>query len=291
MPQLALLSDLDALPQLNGQLLKWIGNKYRSAGAIIGYFPSEFGTYYEPFLGSGAILATLAPERAVGADVFGPLVEIWNGLIHAPEQLKLWYEERWRLIAVHGKTGAYAKVLASFNAKPNGRDFLFLCRACYGGVVRFRKADGFMSTPCGAHQPIPPDAFARRVDVWHERVRHAEVLEADYREIMRRAEAGDLVYCDPPYAHSQAILYGAQSFELEELFDEIADCKTRGVRVVLSIDGKKRSGELDCVIDAPRGLFEREVFVSLGRSMLKRFQLDGRDASDQEVSDRLLLTY
>jgi hypothetical protein len=53
MPQLALLSDLDALPQLNGQLLKWIGNKYRSAGAIIGYFPSEFGTYYEPFLEVG----------------------------------------------------------------------------------------------------------------------------------------------------------------------------------------------------------------------------------------------
>jgi DNA adenine methylase len=41
----------------------------------------------------------------------------------------------------------------------------------------------------------------------------------------------------------------------------------------------------------PDGLFQREVFMKLGRSMLKRFQMDGRTLEDHEVSDRLLLTY
>lgn len=47
------------------QLLKWIGNKHRFALHIVSYFPTSFRRYYEPFLGSGAILATLAPKDAL----------------------------------------------------------------------------------------------------------------------------------------------------------------------------------------------------------------------------------
>src|SRR5260221_12266354 len=78
------------------QLLKWIGNKQRFAHEIVSYFPLEFGTYYEPFLGSGAVLATLAPARAVGSDSFAPLMEVWHTLHDQPETLKQWYALRWR---------------------------------------------------------------------------------------------------------------------------------------------------------------------------------------------------
>jgi len=113
----------------------------------------------------------------------------------------------------------------------------------------------------------------------------------EYEEAISRAKPGDLVYCDPPYSHSQSILYGAQSFSLENLFGVIQRCKHRGVRVALSIDGTKRSGDLVCDLPIPEGLFEREVFISIGRSMLKRFQMDGRTLEGEVVADRLLLTY
>ena len=71
----------------------------------------------------------------------------------------------------------------------------------------------------------------------------------------------------------------------------IADCKTRGVRVALSIDGKKKSGRVECDLDIPDGLFEREVYVDCGRSMLRRFQREGESLEDEVVHDRLLLTY
>ena len=108
---------------------------------------------------------------------------------------------------------------------------------------------------------------------------------------MTVAGNGDLIYCDPPYAHSQSILYGAQSFDLEHLFQVIADCKRRGVYVALSIDGTKKSGSKVCELPIPRALFEREIFVHCGRSMLRRFQMDGQTLEQECVSDRLLLTY
>lgn len=275
----------------NCQLLKWIGNKQRFAHEIVSYFPVEFGVYFEPFLGSGAVLGTLAPKKAVGSDIFGPLIEIWQALHANAALLNCWYSDRWHTTQNGDKVDGYEKIKASYNANPNGADLLFLCRACYGGVVRFRKADGYMSTPCGIHKPIPPTAFARRVEEWRRRTDGTEFFEMDYREAMKRANEGDLVYCDPPYKETQTILYGAQDFDLGELFETISECKSRGVFVVLSIDGTKKTGNKVCDVPIPAAVFEREVFVNCGRSMLRRFQMGGQTLEGEVVSDRLLLTY
>lgn len=273
------------------QLLKWIGNKQKQADAIIAHFPSVFGTYFEPFLGSGGVLGVLSPPRAVASDGFLPLIEIWRALLQDKQRLKQQYADRYALIARLGKQKAYEQVQNSYNAAPNGADLLFLCRACYGGVVRFRKIDGHMSTPVGIHDPMPPKSFAARVDAWHARTSGTEFHHLDFAQAMHRAGDGDLVYCDPPYRDSQTILYGAQAFSLGRLFDSIAGCKARGARVALSLDGTKFSGRRVCDIAVPHGLFLREVVISVGRSMLKRFQMDGRTLEAHEVSDRLLLTY
>lgn len=273
------------------QLLKWIGNKQKQADDIIRYFPENFNTYFEPFLGSGGVLGTLHPNKAIASDVFAPLIEIWQALNQDKERLKLWYSERYALIASLGKKEAYAQVLAAYNQQPNGADLVFILRTCYGGVVRFRKKDGHMSTPCGAHNPMTPDKFAERVDIWHERTQGVEFILSDFADMMDRAKAGDLVYCDPPYVDSQTILYGAQAFSLSRLFEKIAECKARGVYVALSIDGTKYSGKKLCDVDVPEGLFEREEFIHVGRSMLKRFQMDGKSLEEHLVTDRLLLTY
>lgn len=273
------------------QLLKWIGNKQRMAAEIASYFPSSFHTYYEPFLGSGAILGFLEPRAAVASDNFSQLMEIWNTLKDSPETLKRSYEERWLTIDVYGKKDAYRRILESYNRNPNGADLLFLCRACYGGVVRFRQADGYMSTPCGVHEPISPASFAKRVEIWTSRIAHTEFQVCDFEEVMLKAKSDDLIYCDPPYSFSQTILYGAQGFDLRRLFAVIEECKRRGVYVALSIDGSKKSGNCLCDVPIPLNLFEREVAVNCGRSMLKRFQMNGKSLEGEIVADRLLLTY
>ena len=272
-------------------LLKWVGSKQRFAHDIASYFPLEFGTYFEPFIGSAGVLGTLRPERAVATDSFGPLIEIWQTLHETPDTVKRWYEERWQSMASGDKILEYERLKESFNTNPNGPDLLFLSRSCYGGIIRFRKSDGYMSTPCGAHTPISPTTFGGRVDEWFARTRGTEFEVMEFEQAMSIARDGDLIYCDPPYTYAQSILYGAQSFSLQRLFEVIADCKDRGVFVALSIDGSKRSGNFVCDLTIPNGLFEREVSVNVGPSMLRRFQMRGKTLEGEQVTDRLLLTY
>lgn len=273
------------------QLLKWVGNKQRFAHEIVAHLPKDYGTYFEPFLGAGGVMANLRPHRAVGSDIYAPLIDIWQALHDDPDRLNRWYQTRYQSFMAGNRVATYEAIKARYNLAPNGADFLFLCRACYGGVVRFRRKDGYMSTPCGSHPMMKPHKFAERVEMWRDRLSGARFACLDYRAAMAQARAGDVIYCDPPYAHSQTILYGAQAFRLEELFATIAACKARGVRVAMSIDGTKKSGDIYCDIPIPQGLFDREILVNMGQSMLKRFQMSGQRMETEVVRDRLLLTY
>ena len=273
------------------QLLKWVGNKQRYAGEIASYFPRRFGTYFEPFLGSGAVLSFLAPKKGVGSDNFKPLIDIWKTLKYNPETLKEWYATRLEELLSGEKHTEYENIKASYNANPNGADLLFLCRSCYGGVVRFRKTDGYMSTPCGPHNPISSDSFSQRVDEWYNRTKGTIFYHGEFNDVLGMAKEGDLVYCDPPYSHTQSILYGAQNFNLVSLFNVIRDLKNKKIFVALSIDGTKKSGNLVCNVPIPDGLFEQEILISCGRSMLRRFQMKDLSLDKEIVTDRLLLTY
>lgn len=289
--QLALSPSFASHVPPKGQLLKWVGNKQRFAAEICKFFPDHYSTFYEPFLGSGAVLATLQPSQGVGSDIFEPLIDIWKTLKNDPSELKLWYSSRRDRIETESKQAVYEDILASFNKKHNGPDFLYLTRSCYGGIIRFRKADGYMSTPCGPHSPVASSSFSKRVNEWHNRMKNHQFVHAPFAEIIDAANYGDLIYCDPPYVDSQAILYGAQSFSLTELFESIDRAKSRGVKVALSIDGTKKSGDHLCNIDMPDGLFQTDVSIQVGKSMLRRFQIGGMNADDELVTDRLLLTY
>lgn len=72
------------------QLLKWVGNKHRVALEIVKFFPKKFNTFYEPFIGSGSVIATINPSKGVGSDVFFPLIDIWKKLKHDPDGLIEW---------------------------------------------------------------------------------------------------------------------------------------------------------------------------------------------------------
>lgn len=159
--------------------------------------------------------------------MFKTLIEIWQKLGSDPNGLVEWYSKRRKRIGDETKEEVYKNVLASYNSIPNGADFLFLTRSCYGGIVRFRKSDGYMSTPCGVHTPIPIESFAIRVRDWKTRLKNVSFEHLDYKEAFAQAKNGDLIYCDPPYSHSQGILYGAQDFRLEDLLVEIDKVKSR----------------------------------------------------------------
>jgi DNA adenine methylase len=273
------------------QLLKWVGSKHKFAKKMSEYFPTTFKTYHEPFLGSGSVLATIAPAQAFASDNFEPLIEIWKTLQSEPEVLISWYADRFKRLATEDKKDVYESVKASFNANPNGADFLYLTRSCWGGVIRFRKADGYMSTPIGYHDPISVENFIVRVFEWHERVKNTVFECIDYKDAFRKALPGDFIFCDPPYKHSQNILYGSQSFQLNELFEIIKEAKKSGVYVAMSFDGNKKSGKALESLVIPEGLFVREIDINDRFSMLLRFKKLGQKLTDERDTEKLYLTY
>jgi len=279
-----------SVPRLSHQVLKWIGNKQRFAHEICGFLPEKFGTYYEPFIGSGAVLATLNPHAAVASDALGPLIGIWQHVAGDPAPLVDAYADRRERFMTGDRKAEYLAVRAAYNAEPNPYDLVFLARSCYGGVIRFSKT-GAMNTPCGVHRPVTAESFADRIERWRPRLKGTRFVHADFETSIDAAQSGDVVYCDPPYSDSQGTLYGAQMFSLQRLIDAIERAKGRGVRVALSIDGTKRSGRKKVALEFPQGLFETELMVNCGRSMLRRFQMEGQTLEDEVVADRLLLTY
>ena len=108
---------------------------------------------------------------------------------------------------------------------------------------------------------------------------------------MSVAASGDLVYLDPPYAGSQKMLYGAHSFRLVELFDAVARCKQAGVAVALSLDGSGTPRTPAPPLHIPPGLFEREILIDCGRSLLRNLQAGRQTDPTPRVDNRLLPTY
>jgi DNA adenine methylase len=154
-----------------------------------------------------------------------------------------------------------------------------------------REIDGFISTPLGAHSPIPPSSFHHRVNIWNERLRNVEFVCSDYRNIFSLAKRGDLIYCDPPYSNSQSILYGAQGFILEELLEEIKKYKQVGVKVALSINGPSSQQNPILQKYLKSDLFVQSILINTGKPMLTRLQTNGKKLKAEDNSDRLLLTY
>lgn len=281
-------------------LLKWIGNKQRFAEQIVSYMPESFDNYYEPFLGSGAVLAELISQsndklfpvfnHAYGSDVLPFLIDIFDLTKNNPQRLIDYYAQA--ITQYYDSPEAqYDIIRERFNNNHNAYDFCVLSRTCYSGIIRFRKTDGHMSTPRGPHKPISPIAFQDRVNQWSNVLQKADFRVEDFEIAMSRATKNDVIYCDPPYTHSQSIIYGAQSFDINRLWQKIAECKEKGVYILLSINGTRESKKKNISANVPNGLFEREILINCGTSMIDRLQNSGNHMENEIVHDKLLLSW
>ena len=229
-------------------------------------------------------------EHAFGSDILPFLIDIFILAKNNPQSVIDYYKKE---ISEYYQDpiSKYDEIRDRFNKCHNPYDFVLLSRTCYSGVIRFRKADGYMSTPRGPHKPISPETFEARIRQWHVLLQKASFTCASFEEIMKLPKDGDVVYCDPPYTHSQSIIYGAQDFDIDMLWEMISQCKGRGAKVILSINGMRDSKKKDISITPPNDLFERKLMINCGTSMIDRLQNNGKEMKDKKVDDQLLLTW
>ena len=58
--------------------VKWAGGKRSIVDKLIKLSPYDFDTYYEPFVGGGALLFELSPKKAVINDYNEELINVYN---------------------------------------------------------------------------------------------------------------------------------------------------------------------------------------------------------------------
>ena len=61
-------------------MFKWSGGKRREVPHVMELMPSRFDTFYEPFLGGGAVWLALAPSRSIVGDVLDEVIIFYKVL-------------------------------------------------------------------------------------------------------------------------------------------------------------------------------------------------------------------
>lgn len=218
--------------------VKWVGGKRQLLPELRKYVPSSFGTYYEPFLGGGALFFALQPERAVLSDLNVKLITMYKALRDIPTS-----------VIDHLTSGEYPNTREDYErvrarnmdyggAVYRASDFLYLNRYGYNGLYRENKSGGY-NVPYGDNPKASIDTQnLLRVSA---ALQNKTILHEPYQTVLETARAGDFVYFDPPYIPlsdtSDFTKYQGVGFEFADhvrLRDTALILSQRGVHVLLS---------------------------------------------------------
>ena len=223
--------------------VKWAGGKRRLVPALAPYFPDEIGTYWEPFVGGGAVFFAFARriKHAILSDTNEELVltyQIVKSDVEALiEQLRLHkrkHDKRAGQTYEDGKT-YYRRVRDAEPTEPVeiAARFLYLNKTCYNGLYRVN-SKGKFNVPEGRYKN-PDICNADRLRETSQVLQNATIRVGDFTSIVQPSR-NDFVYCDPPYdgvfTSYQASGFGEND---QERLRNAANAWTRsGARVVLS---------------------------------------------------------
>jgi DNA adenine methylase len=231
--------------------LKWAGGKRWFVARYSSLFPTQIRTYIEPFLGSAALFFYLRPDRAILGDKNEALIEtyqalsddwrgVWRRLKEHQERhnTNYYYEMRKRLY--HSRIGRAAKLV-------------YLNRTCFNGLYRVNRKGQF-NVPKGTKDTVifPDDDFGQIAAL----LRRAEILCADFSQLIKRAAEGDFVYVDPPYTvqhnnnsflkYNEPIFSWADQVRLARCLHQARD---RGAQILMSNADHPSVRELYCGFD------------------------------------------
>ncbi|MXX31310.1 MAG: DNA adenine methylase [Chloroflexi bacterium] len=226
--------------------LKWAGGKTALLPELLQAAPQQIETYYEPFLGGGALFFALQAEgrfrRAVLSDSNKELVNAYvqvrdnvEGLIRALKVHQRKYREA-EDRAEYYYTIRAKKLTCSLGGAAN---LIFMNKTGYNGLYRVN-SKGKFNVPHGRYKN-PTICDEQNLRAASEALQGVELRVADFGECVRRAGPGDFVYFDPPYvpvsdtAHFTA--YTSSDFDTSEqkrLAQTANWCTLRGASVVLS---------------------------------------------------------
>lgn len=187
--------------KLIAPFLKWVGGKRQLMPAINELLPKKYTTYYEPFVGGGAVLFEIQPKKAIVNDFNSELVNTYNVIKNQPEKL---IED----LKTHINDSEYFYKIRALDRKEDfvqlsdikkASRMIYLNKTCYNGLYRVNNSGEFNS-PFGRYKNpnIVNDVTIRAVSRFLN-ANDITIINGDFESVLKNIKKGAFVYFDPPY--------------------------------------------------------------------------------------------
>ena len=226
--------------------VKWAGGKRQILDELKKHVPNEYNTYYEPFIGGGALLFELSPKKAVINDSNKELMNVYDVLCDDKKFKKMCNvlnsyeanhsEEFYYEIRNKDREKMQFNRLADYTRAART---IYLNKACFNGLYRVNSKNEF-NVPFGKKTKVNTYDGGNLITVSNYlTMNDVKILSVDFEECVKSAKNHDFVYFDPPYDSDTNTFnsYTEDGFGKEEqrrlarVFKELDE---RGVYVMLS---------------------------------------------------------
>ncbi|NLM24495.1 MAG: DNA adenine methylase [Firmicutes bacterium] len=183
-------------------ILKWVGGKRQLLQDISNHLPDQFSTYYEPFLGGGAVLFHLQPQKAVVNDVNEELINVYivirDHVHELIEDLKKHKNQADYFYKIRELDRDKQKYQQLSNIEKASR-MIYLNKTCYNGLFRVNQ-QGEFNAPFGRYMNpnIVNEETLIAVSNYFNKT-NITFKCGDFEDAVKYIRKGSFVYFDPPY--------------------------------------------------------------------------------------------
>lgn len=236
--------------------VKWAGGKRQLIPVLNENLPKSFGTYFEPFLGGGALLFHILTERHgqrcsvsdLNSDLILTYTTIRNRIDELISSLKN-HEKNY-----HKDSKQYYYSVRDSNPRneiEKTSKLIFLNRTCFNGLYRVN-SKGKFNVPLGRYSNpnIVNEENLRLVSQVLQSTR-VSIKCRDFEAVLDDAKKGDLVYFDPPYqpvsSTANFTSYTNKDFTEKDLYRLAQICSklnSKGCKVILSNSDSKQVSDM-----------------------------------------------
>jgi DNA adenine methylase len=217
--------------------IKSQGIKTKLVPWIRGLVPSRDGRWIEPFLGTGVVGFNMGFERAILSDSNPHIIRFYSDIQTrkiTPAIVNEFLEKEAGLLCKAGDNGYdhFRLVKDRFNTTFEPLDLLFLSRAGFNGMMRFNK-QGKWNIPFCQKPERFREAYVTKIV---NQVKACSLLikpgwqflNRTFGDVIAMAQAGDVIYCDPPYFGRYVDYYNGWTEENEaKLFELLSSTRAR----------------------------------------------------------------
>lgn len=192
------------LNELIKPFVKWVGGKRQLLPEIQERVPYRYTTYYEPFVGGGAVFLNEQPKKAVLNDFNEELINTYKVIQNDVEDLI----KELKIHAEHNSEDYFYKIRAldrkseytELSLVKKAARLIYLNKTCYNGLYRVNQA-GFFNTPFGRYKnPNIVNKYALRTLNKYFNNNDITFKSGDFEEALKGIRKEAFVYLDPPYA-------------------------------------------------------------------------------------------